>query len=123
MDNPKTITRRAALIGALTSSAALAVPVAANPESEIVALFRQWDALWHHTVHLTCSDDEMDGFVDQMTVIWREIVALPARDVRDLAIKVVVHTSHGQFDLSSDDNHEGAAIMAEAEALAAGGAA
>jgi hypothetical protein len=118
-----TITRRAALIGALTSSAALAVPVAANPESEIVALFGQWEALYRHSVDLTCSDNEMDAFVDQMNVIWQKIVALPARDVRDLAIKLVVHTSHGAFDLSADDNPEGLAIIAEAEALAAGGAA
>lgn len=101
MDKFQPITRRAALIGALVSSATLAVPVAAatikGPAATIADLFGEWRAVQY--------DPAGDETAEQFDARWRRYVALQRtitsmrpRTVREAAMQLVVETDDGGSD-------------------------
>ena len=93
--------RRSLLAGAPAFAAVGALPAAASPPDEapsaIVALFRQWHALYAEYHDKYCPDDEMDAVTARMHDLEKRIAALPSTDMTDLAIKVIVETSYWDF--------------------------
>lgn len=103
----------ALLAPALLASPALAA-AGEDPDTPVLALFRAWDAL--HADLETIPDEEVEAAAERLHAMERRILAEPATGLRDLAAKVVASSCYGDFPVE-------AVVVAECEALLAGGAA
>jgi len=118
------INRRLALIGGLTAATAAApyARPADAAESEIIRLFREWEATYNSVGDLPQFEDaEADNeAVDARMYICRDIeermLALPSTDARDFAAKVIVVTGFGDFGIDDPS------LLAEGLAFVTGGA-
>lgn len=110
-----TVTRRTLLraspafcVGLLPAQAA------ADADTPILRLFREWDALqayWNGA-----PEDEEDALLAEDTRLESAIEAEPVTCLADLTAKIVVSSCYGDFALAK-------AIATECEAILAGGAA
>lgn len=103
MDKVHTITRRrAVLVGALVSSAVLAVPVAAAVSGEtspMAALFAEWSAIRERN-----SLDEAEGLVAfaRYLELREQMLALEPLTPADLARQFLAETDGGESDYRDD---------------------
>ena len=117
------INRRLAMLGGLTATAAaLTMPpnsskaeefgasalgpkpqtptVLPTRESQIMALFRQWEQAWHSA---GTDDDEVNAlFMDRARAIEDAMMKLPAATGPEFAAKMIVHTGYCGFEV--DEN-------------------
>lgn len=116
------VTRRSLLCSApallaptLLSGPALAAAQVAASDSLVLALFREWDelqAFWNDRTR-SFTEPESDALFAHLSDIEERLLALPVTSLADLAAKLVVGTTFGDF---APDK----AVVAECEALLAG---
>lgn len=92
------LTRATAVPAALAAGSA---PALASTESPIVRLFREWEALMDLANRRGLTDEEGDALDQQRGPIQAALLAEPATDLRDLAIKVLVDSGEGTFGLQN----------------------
>ncbi|WP_423069541.1 hypothetical protein [Devosia sp. CN2-171] len=98
MDKVQTISRRAAIIGALASSSALGTAVAAtadSPTSTISLLFPDWLALRNER---DVPAEEWPAHFARYVELQERITAASPANVREAAIQLVVETDDGDSD-------------------------
>lgn len=99
---------------------ALAGPVAAETETPVAALYREFEAA-SAAEEAAYQRDEPDEAIEVYSEIRRGIeqrlMAEPCHDARDFVIKIVAYTGFGIFSLPGRE--EGDALWAEARALVA----
>jgi hypothetical protein len=114
------LTRRSLLRAspALLAPCLLAGPALAEAETPILRLFREWDAAEAdvNDRDLPIDDAELDRAVESIHALEERIEAEPITCLADLAAKFMVSTVYGDFPAEK-------ALVAEIEAILAGGAA
>lgn len=107
---------RRTLLTALPASGAAAVyPLSAlaDAPTPIIGLFRQWERA--NKDAQGASQEERDRAVDLMTALESRMLALPSQSVADLAAKIAVYSSWGDFELPGREHM----LWREMEALIA----
>ncbi|MFB3077373.1 MAG: hypothetical protein ACE1Y4_05140 [Lysobacterales bacterium] len=116
----KTHTDRRTLIGAFAAAPLVALAttsaLAAQGQTPIQALFRQWTQLLKDAHGI--SDDQCDAAVDHMLDIELQMAKEPVTCIADYAAKILAVTAYGVFGISGGQT--GDAVLAEAKALMAG---
>ena len=73
-----------------------------STETAIQRLFREWEAVRERTDKCGLTDEEGEKLDAISRPIEATILAEPATDIRDLAIKVLVNSGEGCFALADD---------------------
>lgn len=122
---PRQVSRRNLLSAApafgLAGLMAGTVPVAAQAETPIAALYRKWDAqsklVDAASADRDLPDEEFDRVINLQTDMEDEIAKLPAQDLRDFVMKIFARSSGGTMELPSAEACP--QLWAEARALIA----
>ena len=69
--------------------------------SQILALFRKWEAHYHAACNVP--DDVCNAQMTAANVIERQMMALPSSSAADMAAKFIVSTGYGEW--IDDDEH------------------
>ena len=114
------VTRRSLLRAspALLAPSLLAGPALASNDTPILRLLREWDAAEADVngSEPPMADEDLDRAVERIHAIEERIEAEPITCLADLAAKFMVSTVYGDFAAEK-------ALVAEIEAILAGGAA
>lgn len=119
MDKLHRITRRTAIIGAVTSSAALAVPAAASlpthgaaADARLFSLIEEWRR--QYDACATAPDEaRIEAAFSRLYSLDKRIAAIRPATVEGFAAKLLILTSFGEFDFDGP----AAGLLAEAEAI------
>lgn len=111
--------RRALLAGALAAGAtscAGVLPVAAQADTPVMQLFREWEAAFAASRAYEGDDeDEVDRLSDVYIAIEDRMMDVEAQSARDVFAKVWAYTSGGVSSLPDRLSPLGATFWAEAE--------
>lgn len=113
------ITRRAAVVGALTSTVALAVPGAAqavDPDQQIVDAYDQWRAAYDAFSEAPHGTE--DPRFEAISIAEQKMMRMTPVTARGLAIQFVVFTSFGEFEATQDRHHDFAGTVERLAAVA-----
>jgi hypothetical protein len=126
MDVSKTITRRAAFLGAGALSIGTVVPVVAaarhdttmpTDDTPVMVLFRRWQRAYTK-MQADVGEQFYDTLNDACAALEMQIVATPAVDAQDILAKLVAYMNYGAFPLESREAIGwGVAILDDAKAF------
>lgn len=105
---------------AAAPAAALAGPMAAETETPVAALFREWRRLRQvaRAHYLAEDDDEFERAHDARWAHEQILIHAPSQCERDLLLKILAWTDYGETDLEAErDNSHLSTIWAEARAM------
>lgn len=95
---------------------AAASPAIAAPQTPIMSLFRQWEAIWQDSETSTdLSDTAGQIWSDGMYEIELQMREIPAQNPADFIAKITVYSAYGLHGLS--DNRQWPGLWAEADAM------
>lgn len=114
------LTTRRALLTSAPVAAVTTAPVAyaAEGETPIMRLFREWDAAQAAEDAAYAageSDENCDAKSNIRSALEKQMMATPSEDARDFLCKIAAQTAFGAFSL--DDDERNPALWAEARAL------
>ena len=79
-----------------------AVPVIAQAETPVMAVFREWAALHQRLCAAETTEQEGDGICGLMSEVEGRLKALPSQQPADFVAKIVVMSNYGDFALPDD---------------------
>lgn len=111
------LSRRRLLAAAPALALAGAIPAAAEADTPISALFREWATI-HNVANLgQATDAEIEAASDRMLELDREMMHLPSLNATDLLMKIAAFTAWGDFDISDCSYAKADIIWNEMRAL------
>lgn len=115
MDARNILSRRAAIKGTVAIAAALPLPALASPASDerLHQLMAEWQAAYDAASDGAHPEGLPDPLMNRLYEIEGEAAAIRPTTLEGLAIKLLLLTNYGEFDL--DDFRR--ALLAEAEAI------
>lgn len=112
------VSRRTVLASVPAAGLALTAPAAAEGQSKLMQLFREWEALYRAASDLTFDEEIACGAFDRMRLLEQEINKLPPTTAEEFAARLVIETAYG--DISLDDAGSGGVIDAAVALLETG---